>query len=259
VRGLAQNPALALAASAADPADDTAYRRIANDALQSTRPSAAADIGTWLHKLTERMDRGQTLGHVPQPFDADLRAYEKATKGIAWTAIEDFRVHDPFKVAGTADRLGRLNGALVVCDIKTGRIDYPHKISMQIAMYARSVGYDVATDKRRKPDLSLNLNWGIVIHLPAGQGHCSLHRVDILKGWSACQIAHQAWRWRETKGLLEPLDTTNIHPTYVDLALTAPTVHDLRELYHQAKKHCALSSDFLAAGEKRHRQLAAAT
>jgi hypothetical protein len=67
--------------------------------------------GTALHSFTERLDRGQPLGYVPHEAEADLAAYQAATAGIEWLGIEAFRVHDDWKVAGTADRIGRDNTA----------------------------------------------------------------------------------------------------------------------------------------------------
>jgi hypothetical protein len=258
VRGLSECPELMLAASAAVVAgDDGALRKIGDEALAHTRPQRAADIGTWLHDITARLDMGQNIGQIPADFADDIAAYERTIKasGIEFTAIEQFRVHDGFRVAGTADRIGRINGALTVFDIKTGSIDFAHEIAMQLAMYARSRAYDVETDTRLPADLGLNLRWGIIIHLPQGQGRCTLHRVDILKGWAACQLAKQAWDWRRTQGLLEPLAPIDIKPSFIDQALTAADPEELRQLWRQAKRQCAVTSDFLAACGQRSKQL----
>ena len=134
-----------LAAAAADPADNRLDEIVEKAVEHST---AAATTGTSLHALTERLDRGQKLGAVPEPYGADLKAYEKATAGIEWTDIETFRVLDGWRVAGTADRVGRIDGTLVIADIKTGSIDYPLKFAMQLAVYARSLPYDIGTDTR---------------------------------------------------------------------------------------------------------------
>jgi len=121
--GMGQRPDLVLAAAASDPNDvseKSTLQSISGAAIEHAKGSAAANIGTGLHKLTERMDRGETLGYVPEPYPADLAAYERCIKdaGIEWVDIESFRVHDLFKVGGTTDRIGWLNGKLYIFDLK---------------------------------------------------------------------------------------------------------------------------------------------
>lgn len=286
--GMGQRPDLILAAAAADKEDKRAFNEIAEKATEHALASASATTGTALHALTERLDRGQELGHVPDPYGADIKAYEAATAGIEWLGIEAFRVHDDWKVAGTADRIGRnKHGRLQVWDIKTGSIDYPHKMAMQLAMYARSLPYDIATDKRGEPEAGLDIQTGVIIHLPAGQGRCDLYEINIAKGWGACQIAHQVWRWRGEKDLTHKIGddretvwekansqiTTNIEahrtpeltnpptafgPTaWLQLIELASSVDQLRQLWNEARDHDALTEDFRAAARKRSEQLTA--
>jgi hypothetical protein len=209
------------------------------------------------------------MGHVPEPYGADLKAYEEATKGIEWLGIEAFRVHDEWKVAGTADRIGRTeHGRLRIYDIKTGSIDYPHKMAMQLAMYARSLPYDIATDTRQPAEQGLDIRTGVIIHLPAGEGRCDLYEIDIAKGWGACLIAHQVWRWRGEKDLTHKVgderDTvwekasgpSPFGPTaWLKLVEVASSVEQLRQLWNEARDHDALTEDFRAAAQKRSEQL----
>lgn len=268
--GLGQRPDLVLAAASSDPDDKKRFNEITEKACEHALSSASATTGTSLHALTERLDRGQKLGHVPDPYGADLKAYEKATTGIEFTSIEAFRVHDEWKVAGTTDRVGYYNGRLTIMDIKTGSIDFPHKMAMQLAMYARSTPYDIGTDKRGTDPAPIDLNTGIIIHLPAGQGVCDLYEIDIAKGWGACLIAQQVWAWRGEKHLTHKVDQEretvwekSNAPTrlgdsgWVQLATIAATVDRLRDLWKQAAQAGALTEDFRAAARKRSEQLAA--
>ncbi|HTX96842.1 MAG TPA: PD-(D/E)XK nuclease family protein [Mycobacterium sp.] len=256
VVGMAQRPDLVLAAAATDPDDKTRLDEIVEAAMEHAGSSAAATTGTSLHALTERLDRGQKLGRIPEPYGADLKAYEKATAGIEWTAIETFRVLDGWKVAGTADRIGLLDGHLVIADIKTGSIDYPSKFALQLACYARSLPYDIITDSRGPAQTDLDLEHGLIVHLPAGTGRCQLYRVDIAKGWEACLLAKRVWDWRSVTGLLELTDdTTGVTPTLIDLAAAADSVEELRNLWRKAKAENALTDEFLAICEARHKQL----
>ena len=257
--GLGQRSDLVLAAAAADPGDKKKLNEITEKALEAAKSGAAADIGTALHSFTERIDRGQELGAVPEQFRADLDAYKRATEGIEWTAIETFRVHDEYQVAGTADRIGIINGRPMIADIKTGSIDYAAaKIAMQLAMYSRSVPYDIATDKRITDAEPVDPTRGVIIHLPAGQGRCELVDVDIARGWAGCRIAKQVWEWRSIKGLTEPLSLTPpAPPTWESLTCAAATVEDLRLIWKRAKECGAMTDALAALLTARSRELAA--
>lgn len=180
---------------------------VCEQAIEAAQGSAAASIGTALHALTERLDRGLELGVIPDEAHADLRAYETATKALAALHIEQFTVQDELQIGGTPDRVVEFDGARYIADLKTGSIEYSAlKIAMQLAVYAHSELYDVGTGVReRLPDVDQHR--GIVIHLPAGTGECTLHWVDIAAGWEAVQVATQVRDWRKRgKGLLSPVD-----------------------------------------------------
>ena len=256
--GMSQRKDLVLAAAACTPADKKKLNDIADKAAEHALSSAGATTGTALHSLTERIDRGEPLGAVPGVFGADLAAYEKATAHLNMVAIEQFRVFDDWKVAGTADRIIELHGRHYIADIKTGSIDWPHKIAMQLAMYGRSLPYDIPTDTRAPQTPALNLQRALIIHLPAETGECHLVWVDIEKGWRGCQIAKTVWDWRALKGLTWDAapDEPELPITYVDMVFAAATVEQLRELWRQARADGADTPDFLAACEERKRQLA---
>lgn len=247
--GMGQRRDLVMAAAAADPDDKKTLGDVAEKAAEHALSSAGATVGTAVHSLTERIDRGKPLGAVPHEAEADLKAYREATDAIEWLGIESFRVHDDWKVAGTADRIGRLHGRLKIFDIKTGSIDFPHKMAMQLAMYARSVPYDIATDRRGEDPEQVDLNTGIIIHLPAGQGRCDLYEIDIAKGWGACLLAHKVWDWRGTKELTrltDPHTEPLAPPTWASLIAAAVTVDDLRLIWKRMKE-CGDSTPELRA------------
>jgi len=257
--GMGQRNDLVLAASAANPDDKKTLHDIAEKAKEAAKSSAAADIGTALHTFTERLDRGLPVGNVPAEYQADLDAYQAATEAIEWVGIETFRVHDEWQIAGTADRLGRFpwSDRIKICDIKTGSIDYPHKMAMQLAMYARMKPYDVATDTRGTDPGEIDLNHGVIIHLPAGQGRCTLYEIDIAKGWGACLIARQVWSWRGTKELTRPMTLEPPPPpaTWESLIANADSVDRLREIWTRASELGQLSEPLKALAHARHREL----
>lgn len=192
--GLADRPDLLLAV-AAHRDDRDRMDEITGQAKDAAQAGAAATTGTAIHALTERVDRGEPLPALPPAYVADLEAYRAATTALRSVAIEHFVVCDGLKVAGTADRLVEMGGQLYIADVKTGSIEYGvGKIAMQLAAYAHGCTYDPGTSERAEHGASLE--HGIIIHLPAGQGTCTLHWVDLTQGWAGVQLAAQVRQWR---------------------------------------------------------------
>ena len=149
-----------------------------------------------------------------------------------------------------------MHGRRMIMDIKTGSIDYPHKMAMQLAMYARSLPYDIATDTRSADEV--DPNYGVIIHLPAGQGICNLYEIDIMKGWGACLIAKKVWDWRGTKNLTRLIDgPPPAPPTWTSLALAATTTGELRTIWNRAKELGELDAELKAILKTRSEEMAA--
>lgn len=216
--GLSQRPDLMLGVTATDPDDKKALNRFCEDAMEAAKAHAAATTGTALHALTERIDRGQEVGAVPDAYLADLAAYTEATKDLTATHIEQFCVLDSLKIGGTPDRVVRYQGKRYIADVKTGSIEYGvHKIAMQLAVYARSHTYDVATGVRGEHGAEMDR--GLIIHLPAGAGTCELVWVDLLAGWEGVKLAK---RVREVRALKFRDLTQPFHGIPADEAEAAP-------------------------------------
>lgn len=161
---------------------------ICDRAREAAAASAKATTGTALHKITERLDRGLTMGLIPPEYRADVDAYARATEPLTAVHIERFMVHDELKIGGTPDRIVELNGRHYIADLKTGSVDFAAlKIAMQLSVYAHSRLYDVKSGKRS--DIKLDQQRAIVIHAPAGKGTCRLLWADIEAGWRAVDVA----------------------------------------------------------------------
>jgi len=200
--GLSVRSDLLLAINAAQD-DKMAINKYIEDAMEVAGASKAATIGTALHTFAEKLDLGQDIGPVPSEWAGDLTAYEQATKKLNKIRIEQFCVLDKYKIAGTPDRVVEYKGELFIADIKTGRIDHPNNIAMQLAIYANGLPYDVETATRGSWG-DVNKDKAIIIHLPAGQGLCKLHFIDIAEGWKGVQFAMKVRKWRDKKGLATP-------------------------------------------------------
>lgn len=270
--GMAQRPDLMLAATTCKPphdkrnltqADKDELQIIADKAKEFAKGDSAARVGTSLHKLTQFMDEGQTLGYVPEDWTGDLKAYEEMVKRerIEYVDIEVFRVHDEFKVGGTADRFGYVRSRtdrLRVLDVKTGDL-WGEGLgqAMQLAMYARMVKYDIATDKR-VPDVGeVDLNIGYIIHMVERSGQCELIPVDIAKGWGACRTAKTIWEHRNEKGFFLKGEEARPGASYVEMAGRAGSVKELQILHKNAKDQGQLTDSLRAVLNARWTELKA--
>jgi hypothetical protein len=50
----------------------------------------------------------------------------------------------------------------------------------------------------------VNKDWGIIVHLPQGEGVCKLYWADLKIGWALAQLALTIRGARSTKGALRP-------------------------------------------------------
>ena len=206
--GLTVRSDLLLAISAAQE-DKMAINRYIEDAMEVAGASRAATIGTALHSFAEKIDLGQDFGPIPDEWAADLVAYQKATEQLNKIFIEQFCVLDKFKIAGTPDRVVEYKGERFIADIKTGRIDHPNNIAIQLAIYANGSPYDIATGRRGSWG-DINKEKAVIIHLPAGTGLCKLVWIDIKEGWKGVQFAMKVRQWRDKKGLVTPFEEGDI-------------------------------------------------
>lgn len=259
--GMGRRPDLVLAAAAADPDDKKALQEIASKAKEHALGSSAATTGTALHSLTQRVDEGGRLGSVPDSAVADIEAYERATAGIEFLGIEEFRVHDDWRIAGTADRRCRYRGEKIIADIKTGSIEFGQgKIAMQLAMYAHSTPYDIASDTRGEIDPDLDLTKALIIHLPAGQAQCHLVWVDIERGWAACALARQVWAWRKARNLTwewEHDDNEGLSSLPLMSIQACTTLGELRDIWNACAENGSLTAGLKMVMERRSRELKA--
>ena len=191
--GMAARPDLVLKAASAN-GDKSTLNEVAKEASEAAGSSAAATTGSAVHALTEQIDRGHHP-FIPPSAAPDIDAYLQATSQFGMAEIEVFTVNDKLKVGGTFDRILDYAGHRYVADIKTGSIDYGWgKIEMQLAVYAGSNRYEPATGGRHP--LDVNLDWGLVIHLPAGQGRCDIWWANLANGRIGIDIAQRVWSWR---------------------------------------------------------------
>lgn len=217
VKGVTANPELGLAIATTPLDQKGKLDGLVEEAIEKAGGGKKASLGTSLHSLTEAMDKGEELPHVPLEYRADLAAYEETTSVFRHVAIERFVVNDELQVAGTPDRVSEVlealtfgapdtpvdvhAGHLLITDLKTGgHANYLGKYATQLAIYSRSQFYDPATGERT-PIGNVNQHIGVLFHMPAGEGRCDLYALDLQAGWEGALLAAEVRQWRKRKGL----------------------------------------------------------
>jgi len=209
-------------AAAATPDDVDTLNGIAVQAREAAKAKAGANMGSALHRLTERVDASEiTPAEIDDPtLRGDIDAYAAAMQAAGVVVVpgwlERILLVPAIDVAGTCDRL--CNGMWDlprIGDVKTGK-DVVRwgmaEIPLQLSIYAHaSHWYDPATEQLHEMP-QVDQDKAIVMHLPAGKGECTLYEVDITAGWEAVQLAVAVRDWRKRKGLAQQIPVMGLKP-----------------------------------------------
>jgi hypothetical protein len=208
-RGLTLRPDILAAIAACPDGDKARLDGLCEQALEAASASAGANLGTALHEMTARVDRGEDFRPIP-PWDVDIKAYqqllERARLTICPEWVEQTCVVPELGVAGTFDRIVEKNDRLYIADLKTGKsLDYGWcAIAIQLACYAHADHIWDWEHGARNVMPEVDRRRGLVVHLPAGTGQASLHVVDLTAGWEAAKYAVWVREWRARKDLARP-------------------------------------------------------
>lgn len=239
---------------------------LAEQAMAEAKSGARATIGTAVHALTEELDAGaQVPETLPRAYRADLEAYKAATKDVEVISAEHSVVCDELKVAGTFDRLVRYQGKVYIADIKTGSTtDFSGlTFAVQLACYAHGSLFDLEHYERTEwPSEPPDRERALVIHLPAGEGRCSLKWLDIRDGWDAAHLASVAKALQKRTDWFEVI--TEEESTVETAADTGGSLFDPTDTIWQVVNNCrsitetrAAYSQLVAAGHSKDAVLAA--
>jgi hypothetical protein len=255
VYGMAKDPSLVARVLAIggtphewDQEQKSAVNAIADAASDVAQAQRSADIGTAVHLMVERLNRGEDVDGGP--YQADLDAYRAAVEAMGWVIdpryVECRMVCDELEMAGTCDLIvgaGGRTGWRFIADLKTGgTVEYAtlgH--AAQLAAYANGHLYDVDNDTHETVE-GLQPFLGYIIHLPAGQGRCDIYELDLIAGLEAAHLANKvrnirksAKRWSTLIAAPSPPHgevTTGLPPVeqHAEGGSTAPPVPTLGEL-----------------------------
>lgn len=171
--------------------DRNTYNDIAEKGMEAAKADAKANLGTALHKMTERVDTGEPLSNIPADFHPHIERYQTtlAKAGVKTNKrrIEQVLVNRDLKYAGTVDRIVTVPGRELplIADLKTGAtLDWSWMaICAQMAAYAHHTHtYSPKTDRLNKR-VDVDLTEALIIHLPSGGDTCTLHYVDLEFGF----------------------------------------------------------------------------
>lgn len=221
VEGCAQRPDLMAQVSTLDhDADKKAIRDIAEDCLVAGKGTQRQVTGTAIHRMLDHVDL-QT-DWVPAPHYAKtIDAYRAMLElwGLVPIDVEVHCVNDQNRLAGTADRRYRLSktlvaptgetlpiGTVVIGDTKTGQsLEYASgTYATQLAAYATSLRYDVATDERTEFDPPNNQDWAIIVHVDAADSRVDVYWCDLRAGCEGIALGERVREWRRRGDLITP-------------------------------------------------------
>lgn len=202
--------------------DKARLEKIAEQAMEAAESNAAATVGTALHALSERHDRGEALPNIGRREPA-LEAYRAIIAGFDVHGIEEFVVCDEHCVAGTFDRLISPRGVMtapdgtritpddrIVGDLKTsGTANYfGLKFAVQLAEYAHGTPYSHEGGRRLWADgIAPRTDWGLIIHVPSGltdPSESGLYWVDLESGRELSALSIRVRTERARKDLVRP-------------------------------------------------------
>jgi hypothetical protein len=231
--GASLRPDLVLKAHGLDVKKDAkALNAIVAELEEAAGAKVSASIGTAVHKLTERLDRGEiTLAQVPEAYRRHLTAYRDALAAAGLEVVPELIERTVFfqyfgGVAGSFDRVlyHRASNTYLMGDLKTGEnLEYGwDEIETQEFVYATGYnqfgtyvwdmtvecdekGYPLTEpqDYWEPPKFQLSMEEGIVMHLPVqgeNAGTCTILRTDLKRGRDHALLCGQVREGRKAKG-----------------------------------------------------------
>lgn len=204
VYGLSLRPDLLRMLLASGGMNDTEkVDEIISTAHSAAELSAPANNGTAVHSALQLFDLGR---EVPTEYQPHAQAYytELRRHGLRPVAIEQTVMNTKLGAVGQFDRVFQeADGTLVIGDIKTGRIDHPHKFAVQCEVYT-GADYLLTGDPIGPVQLPWNLSrtHAILVHVNPETGATSVYRVDLRLGAYGANLATQVREWPKTTVLL---------------------------------------------------------
>lgn len=194
-RGVAFNEDLRELIIATRADDKDGLDDLAERAMEAAGGKKKARQGTARHGVSEMVDCGEiSLDVIPEPMRSDVAAYRRALDeaGVEILQVEGYVLHDNLLVGGRFDRIVSFGSTPKILDIKTGSLDWGSvKIAAQLYGYASAPWRYDPKAETCSPMPEIDLDVGLVAHVPTGQGICNLYWVDLAVGKRAFELCGQ--------------------------------------------------------------------
>jgi hypothetical protein len=195
-----------LAASADGPDDRKVLDDVVKQAEAVAESHAKANVGTALHGITEKVDRGDKNVRIPEAHRDRITRYKTAVAQHGLRFIPELTevivVLPELGVAGMPDRVAWWphSELPVIYDLKTGSIEHSKvSIAQQESGYAHSTHWFDGKEMRPMP--AINLDVALVLHLPSdSDAEPKLYSVNIKEGWNLLNQSMEVRTLRTGKG-----------------------------------------------------------
>lgn len=240
VYGMSRNKVLVAQASAVETnegSDRKLLDGIAEKAHEAGKGNVGADIGTALHKLSERADTGEDMSWLAVELHEAIFAYLEQMKLFKVLAAETFVACDEVQSAGSFDRVvvllvdlqfdqnrnGKIvtviipAGTVLVVDLKTGKASsakyWGPTYGVQQTVYACGEPYlpgrgRITWEELLGEGMRPSTDWALILHVPGDSpADAGLMVVDLEDGRVLADLAVAIREARKLKSLL-----TNAYP-----------------------------------------------
>jgi len=205
-------------------------------AKAATKAGDRASTGTELHKWTEMLDAGTvTIDRVPVNHRPIAARYLAVLKASGFTPvphlIERTTGYAEFGVVGTFDQVMQgPDGRYRVVDKKSGSLQFGQdEMSVQLAVYARGInrhgiaqwsgqgsakdwktwGWVTPTDADGNV-ITVEEDWGVIVHMPQDNSGCTLMQVDLTTGWRGAELCNTLGEWHKVKSTMVPMEAPGL-------------------------------------------------
>lgn len=181
---------------------------ICKEAKQRAKADRGAKRGTAIHRLTDRLDAGETLiqTRLAEAIEAVWpNLWESAGIEVIPEYMERIVVYPHRRLCGKLDRIARRksDGSLVIVDTKSGKweLDFPHGAAVQLALYAHAPMLAGPLNGRGETDQfepmpDVDKEHALIVHLPE-EGQARVAEIDIAAAWQEGALAaSRCLKWR---------------------------------------------------------------
>jgi hypothetical protein len=231
---------------------------ILEPAKQSIGAFGAANRGTTIHGLLEKILKGQELRKVPARYVAMLDAFREVMAPYTAVDIERFVANREVRFAGTLDVRVQQRGdtKAKVLDHKSGAsvLEYPKGMALQLAIYAHSQPVDPYTGEITEWMVPTDLDEALLMYVPADGTTAQLYPVDIRTAWDmAADAARKARDWQKYPAdalLGAPIDISADRNWKAEIEAAASKA-EMRDVWKDALAAGALTAELRTLAEGR--------